>query len=156
MVFLLILFLREDRMILNFSTPWNILLFIVVLVFVLGFSYCYSFRNKIKYNFITDLLGSLVLSFFMFIILKMSVNFWIEERSKNKIIEKEVLFIDNFISGRSNLIYFYFKDKRYSLKYNNSYHLDREELINDYNIEIYYSKSILDTYVIKKYNIVAK
>lgn len=155
MVLLLLVFLRQERLILNFPIILSILLYVIPFIF-LGFFYWYKFRKRKSNNFlIVELLGIFLISFFLYIVLKTCVNFWIKESAESKQITK-VLLIDNFISGRSGMIYFYFKNQRYSLRYDNENHLSREELINNYSLSIDYSNSIFDTYVINKYYIVIK
>ena len=62
----------------------------------------------------------------------------------------------NFISGRRNSVYFYFHNQRYSLGYRNNQQLDREDIIKNYEVELEYSRSVLDTYIIRRYRITPK
>lgn len=147
---ILLLFLSNNSLILNFPTFLNTLL--IIFFYICIFSVSYLKNKKIKKN--NTFLESSVLTLFIYIVFRIIINFWIVEVSKSSKIETTILPIENFIAGRSNLVFFYFKDKRYSLRYNN--HLSKDELINHHKIKIYYSKSLIDTYVVKKYNIIAK
>ncbi|WP_139166073.1 hypothetical protein [Chryseobacterium jejuense] len=63
--------------------------------------------------------------------------------------------VSNLTSGRQDLIYFEFEGEKYSLRYSNR-DLEKQDVINNYNIELSYSPSVFDTYVVKNYRIVHK
>ena len=160
MALLLVLFLREDRMILNVPLLLNIVVFFLSLSVLLVFLYRYNAagrgKEKKNSNTIIDLLGCLILSFFLFIILKLAINYYIVKIADKTVTEEVRLPIDNYVSGRTDLLYFYFKKKRYSLRYNNNSHLSRKEIIEQYALHVIYSKSFCDIYVINAYNIKVK
>ena len=157
MAILLVLFLKEDRIILNVTLILNICVFLLSLFIIFIFQYKYNSVKKKKKkknnNNIINITGIFILSFFIFIILKLSINFFIIKNSEKMLNEEIKLPIENFISGRTDLIYFNFNDKRYSLRYNNTDNLSREEIVNKHILHIIYSKSFFEIYVIKKYNI---
>ncbi|MCK8141815.1 hypothetical protein MW871_07895 [Flavobacterium sp. I-SCBP12n] len=155
MAILLVLFLKEDKIILNVPLILNICVFVISLLIILIFQYKHNSVKKKKKNnnTIINIVGVFILSFFIFIILKLSINFCIIKSSEKMVNEEIKLPIDNFISGRTDLIYFNFNDKRYSLRYNNTDNLSREEIVNKHILHIIYSKSFFEIYVIKKYNI---
>lgn len=138
----------------NFPFYVNILLYTCILTILIGYFYFFN-RKKKEYNFITEILNSLVLALSLFFIIRLVAIFYIKE-----VADKDIIIarypISNFISGRFNSVYFYFQNKRYSLGYRNSQQLLREDIINNYEIEIQYSHSVLNTYVIRKYKIVPK
>lgn len=159
MAFLLVVFLREDRLILNVPLFLNVSLFFLSFCLLLFCLYRFNLqksKKEKKSNLITDLLGCVILSFFVFILFKLAVNFYIEKSVKELSVKEIKLPIDNFISGRTDLVYFYFKDKTYSLRYNNTNNLSKKELIDNYVINIKYGESVFNTYVIKNYNIEIK
>lgn len=158
MALLLVLFLKEDRMILNVPLTLNVSVFVLSFGIVLIFLYRYNSNGKAKNknNNIIDLLGILILAFFIFILLKLAINYYTVKSAEEIVTEETKVPIDNFVSGRTDLLYFYFKDKRYSVRYNNTSHLSKKEIIDNYTLHIVYSKSIFDTYVIKKYSIEVK
>ena len=147
-------YVKEDDKILNFPFYVNILLYTCILTILIGYFYFFN-RKKKEYNFITENLNSLVLALSLFFIIRLVAIFYIKE-----VADKDIIIarypISNFISGRFNSVYFYFQNKRYSLGYRNSQQLLREDIINNYEIEIQYSHSVLNTYVIRKYKIVPK
>lgn len=158
MALLLVLFLREDRMILNVPLLLNILVFVFSFFIILIFLYRYNSvqKGKKKNNMIIDLLGGLILSFFVFIVIKLAINFYIVKSAEGTATEEIKLPIENFVSGRTDLVYFYFKDKRYSLRYSNTGRLSRKQIMDECTLHIVYSKSFCDTYVINRYNIEVK
>lgn len=169
MAFVLIIFQRGYRLILNFPFVLNISLFLLCFLIMLVFLYQYNQKEKDK-NTLTkknhkvydkvdlfiDLLGCLIFAFFIFITIKVAVNFYLESTANDLPTQEIKLPIDNYISGRSDLLYYHFEDKGYSLGYSNPDHLTRKEIIEHYILNIKYSKSILDMYVIKEYNIETK
>lgn len=155
MACLLAIFLREDKMILNM--PVIISFVLLFIPFLILFCYSYSKDNKSEeFIIIGNLFNSSIMSFFIFIVLKMGVNFYVKKYSETQDMTTTTIPISNFISGRLDLIYFNFKEEEYSLRYTNSKHLKRNEIINNYNLKLEYSKSIFGTYVIKNYYIVDK
>ncbi|MDY3315907.1 hypothetical protein PG630_01095 [Riemerella anatipestifer] len=152
MACLLVLFLREDKMILGMPVIINILLLVIPCLFML----CFIFFNKGNINLVEEGSKIIVISFFLFVFLKMGVNFYIKRYSREEDIVKISVPIDNFISGRLDLIYFYFNGKRYSLRYNNINHLNKREIVDKYNLELSYQKSIFSTYVITDYRVIPK
>ncbi|MFH6999631.1 hypothetical protein ACHRVZ_17035 [Flavobacterium sp. FlaQc-57] len=169
MAFVLIIFQRGYRLILNFPFVLNISLFLLCFLIILVFLYQYNQKEKDKNNLtkknhkiydkvdlFIDLLGCLIFAFFIFITIKVAVNFYLESTANDLPTQEIKLPIDNYISGRSDLLYYHFEDKGYSLGYSNPDHLTRKEIIEHYVLNIKYSKSILDMYVIKEYNIEIK
>ncbi|TCN50335.1 hypothetical protein [Flavobacterium circumlabens] len=160
MALLLMLFLKEDRMILNVPLTLNVSVFLlsfgIVLIFLYRYNSAEKGKAKNKSNTIIDMLGILILAFFIFILLKLAINYYTVKSAEEIATEETKVPIDNFVSGRTDLLYFYFKDKRYSVRYNNTSHLSKKEIIDNYTLHIVYSKSIFDTYVIKKYSIEVK
>lgn len=169
MAFVLIIFQRGYRLILNFPFVLNISLFLLCFLIMLVFLYQYNQKEKDKNNLtkknhkiydkvdlFIDLLGCLIFAFFIFITIKVAVNFYLESTANDLPTQEIKLPIDNYISGRSDLLYYHFEDKGYSLGYSNPDHLTRKEIIEHYVLNIKYSKSILDMYVIKEYNIEIK
>lgn len=160
MALLLVLFLKEDRMILNVPLLLNVSVFLlsfgIILIFLYSYNSARKGKTKKKRNIIIDLLGNLILAFFIFIILKLGMNYYIAKSAEKTAMKEIKVPIDNFVSGRTDLLYFYFKDKRYSVSYNNASYLSRKEIIEEHQLHIMYSKSIFDTYVIKKYSIEIK
>ncbi|RUT67826.1 hypothetical protein D0817_24340 [Flavobacterium cupreum] len=151
---------KKDRMILNVPLLLNVSFFLLSFGIILLFLYRYNAAGKEnakkKSNTIIDLIGSLILAFFIFIILKLAINYYTVKSAEGLATEETKVPIDNYVSGRTDLLYFYFKDKRYSVRYNNRSHLSRKEIIGNYTLHIVYSKSVFDTYVIKNYNIEVK
>lgn len=56
--------------------------------------------------------------------------------------------IIQYIGGRTNKIYFNFKNEEYSVKFRNNERLSKPQIESDYNIVIEHKPSIFDTYVI--------
>ncbi|STO11029.1 Uncharacterised protein [Flavobacterium hibernum] len=171
MVFILIIFQRGYRLILNFPFVLNASLFLFssLIMFILLFQYNQKEKekNKIKLtkkkqkvydkvDLFIDLLGCLILAFFIFITIKVAINFYLECKANDSPTQEIKLPIENYISGRSDLVYYHFEDKGYSLGYSNPDHLSRKNIIEHYILNIKYSKSVLDMYVIKEYNIEIK
>lgn len=151
-------FLRKDQMILNLPSLWNFKLYCATLFCIILFICYYNFKNKLKSGRFTQFLVSIFISFFCFMILKTGINFYLVEKSKSQPVNKIVVDINHYKSrnkATSHWLNFSFKGKDYSLLYVIR-GLNREDIMKNYNLEISIRKSVLDTYVVEKYNIVKK
>ena len=144
----------EDEKILNFPFRVNVLLYVGSLIITLGYFH-FSNRKKAGYSFVMEFLSSLAIAFALFLMIRMGFLFYIKKAA-----DKDVSImrcpVYNFISGRRNSVYFYFHNQRYSLGYRNNQQLDREDIIKNYEVKLEYSRSVLDTYVIRRYRITPK
>lgn len=168
MAFVLIIFQRGYRLILDFPFVLNASLFLFSSLIMLVLLFQYNQKEKErnltkkkqkvydKVDLFIDLLGCLVFAFFIFITIKVAINFYLESKANDLPTQEIKLPIDNYISGRSDLVYYHFENKAYSLGYSNPDHLKRKEIIEHYVLNIKYSKSVLDMYVIKEYSIEIK
>lgn len=169
MLFILIIFQRGYRLILDFPFVLNASLFLFSSLIMLVLLFQYNQKEKQKRNLtkkkqkvydkvdlFIDLLGCLIFAFFIFITIKVAINFYLESKANDLPTQEIKLPIDNYISGRSDLVYYHFENKGYSLGYSNPDHLKRKEIIEHYVLNIKYSKSVLDMYVIKEYSIEIK
>ena len=134
----------EDEKILNFPFRVNVLLYVGSLVITFGYFH-FSNRKKAEYSFVMEFLSSLVIGFLFYI-----------KKAADKDVSIMRCPVYNFVSGRRNSVYFYFHNQRYSLGYRNHQQLDREDIIKNYEVELEYSRSVLDTYIIRRYRITPK
>lgn len=147
-------FIGEDRKVLNFPLYIDIVLYFSS--FLVTFGYFYFSNRKYKYfHLISELISSTIIAFIVFVVFKMGLLFVIEKMADKEFVITEIP-ISNFISGRSNVIYFHFENNRYSVGYQNEHHLERRDIIDNYNIQLSYSKSIFNTYIIRNYKVVPK
>ena len=144
----------EDEKILNFPFHVNVMLYAGSLAVTLGYFY-FSNRKKAGYSFVMEFLSSLAIAFALFLMIRIGFLFYIKKAAdKDMSITRCPVY--NFISGRRNSVYFYFHNQRYSLGYRNHQQLDREDIIKNYEVELEYSRSVLDTYIIRRYRITPK
>lgn len=146
---LLAFFWKEESLILNIPFHINSILCILSLCFSIIYFY---FDREEK---IGRLITSIVISFILFIILKTAFIFFVKHNTYDHI-QVGKFPIDNFISGRTNMLYFRFKNKRYSIRYKNPNDITRENLMRDYELHLFYEKSFGEIYVIKEYKVVPK
>lgn len=142
---LLMLFTKEDSMILNFSIWISVILYLASLVI----SLVYFYSNK---EIIDKLISVIITNFILYVLLKFLFIFGIKQMAENKEIVGKYP-IENFISGRVSKLYFKFEGKKYGVGYSNKQELRREDMIKNYEILLFYNKSVLGTYVIRDYKI---
>lgn len=146
---LLMLFTKEDSLILNISIWISMIIYLVSLVISLVFSYFYSSDEEI----IDRLFSIIITNFLLFVLLKYLFIFGIKQMAEDKEIVGKYP-IENFISGRVSKLYFRFNGKKYGVGYSNKEELRREEMIKNYEVLLFYNKSILGTYIIRDYKII--
>ena len=144
----------EDEKILNFPFRVNVLLYASSLIITLGYFH-FSNRKKAGYSFVMEFLSSLAIAFALFLMIRIGFLFYIKKAADRDVSIMRCP-VYNFVSGRRNSVYFYFHNQRYSLGYRNNQQLDREDIIKNYEVELEYSRSVLDTYVIWRYRITPK
>lgn len=155
-LFFIILYLRQENIIINFPNYLDYLIFLIVFI---SFYMLDSRLTAIKENdFVFKLFNIVVLiifGFFFTAILKVPINTLIINSAYGKH-KEENCKIDNFISGRFQKLYFEFNGKNESIPFKNEDHLSRENIIENYQIKINYRNSILGTQVIKNTELVRK
>lgn len=139
-------YLRSTNLILNFKFSYKIFLFILCSIIIF-------FINKDKANIFGKIFISIFYGFFLNLLILIPINYFIILNSNNSI-ETKIFPITNYISGRTNKIYFDFLDENYGIGFNNENHLERDFIIKNCKIQLQFSKSLLGTYVIKDSNII--
>lgn len=146
---LLMFFTKEDSKILNISTWISMIIYILSLIISLVYSYFYISSKEI----IDRLVSIIITNFILFILLKFLFIFGIKQMAEDKEIVGRYP-IENFISGRVSKLYFKFNGKKYGVGYSNKEELRREDMIKNYEVLLFYNKSILGTYIIRDYKII--
>lgn len=146
---LLMFFTKEDSLILNMSIWISMIVYLMSLVVSLVFSYFYSSNEEI----IDRLFSVIIINFILFVLLKYIFIFGIKQMAEDKEIVGKYP-IENFISGRVSKLYFKFNGKKYGVGYSNKEELRREDMIKNYEVLLFYNKSVLGTYVIRDYKII--
>lgn len=154
MIGLLIIFIQNNKLILHMHFIINVLLFMIPFLSIFFYLLLKGRKDK-TYSLKENLIDAGGIAFFILFILKIMINFYIKSYSEDQKILIMRLPVSNLTSGRQDLIYFEFEGERYSLRYSNR-DLEKQDVINNYNIELSYSPSVFDTYVIKNYRIVHK
>lgn len=92
--------------------------------------------------------------FFLNLLILIPINYYIIFNSKNNFVETKIYPITNYISGRTNKVYFDFLGKNYGIGFKNVNHFERNFIIKNCRIQLQYSKSLLGTYVINEANVI--
>ncbi|MDX6188092.1 hypothetical protein SGQ83_01925 [Flavobacterium sp. Fl-318] len=152
----IVLYLKDNQLILN--PPKYIFWILFSMSFLILFVLEIKSEAKSKKTILDYFLVVITVGFFsilLAVILKIPINQYIIYKTDNEIFT-EKCEVSNYISGRTDRLLFYFNKNKYSIGFQNSNHLKREDIIDNYLLKINYKKSILDTYVVEDYVLIKK
>lgn len=140
-------YLRSVNLIMNFKFSYKIFLFVLcsIIIFII---------NKDNANIYGKIFISLFYGFFLNLLILTPINYLLILNSSSNSVETKILPITNYISGRTNKIYFDFLDSNYGISFKNENHLERNFIIKNCKIQLQFSNSLLGTYVIKDSNVI--
>lgn len=140
-------YLRSTNLILNFKFSYKIFLFILCSIIIF-------YINKGKANIYGKVFISMFYGFFLNLLVLIPINYYIILNSKNNFVETKIFPITNYISSRTNKVYFDFLGENYGIGFKNVNNLERNFIIKNCKIQLQYSKSLLGTYVINEANVI--
>ena len=138
---LIIFYYKIDSEIMNFSIYKKLFLYVVVLI-----TYFLSDIFLIKSG--KEFIDNIVRGSNIYILILFVISFLIilnSNKNKSNFYKTDII---QYIGGRTNKIYFNFKNEEYSVKFRNNERLSKPQIESDYNIVIEHKPSIFDTYVI--------
>lgn len=114
-------------------------------------------KKKKENYFLSKILKIGIIAFFSIIfgfIIQIPLNFIIKLSSKGTILVKSCE-ISNYVSGRNDIVYFVFNDKKESYHYSIN-GIKRNDIINNHLLRVEYKESILGTYIVEDINLIQK
>ncbi|MGG5209277.1 hypothetical protein ACQWU4_10020 [Chryseobacterium sp. MIQD13] len=138
---LIIIFYNKDSEIMNFTILAKMLIYCAVVAIYFLVDFVFLKRKG-------DVIDNVVRGSCVFFVLMYFFSIYIVENSKSNKSAYMEANIESYMGGRSNLIFFKFKGKEYSMKFFNKEGISREDMVNKYNIMVEYRPSVLNTFVI--------
>lgn len=150
----LIFYLRSSRMILNFGYIGDMIIFCIS--FIILTIYFIHFDKNFKKEKIINILGIIILSVFMFMTVKIPLNYFVIFMSSNQLSQSKYCTIKSYNSRRFGEILFEFENKKYSVRYKKEENMSVKNLVNKHVLIIYIKPSVFNTFVLSDYQVAEK